>query len=187
MQARGTRRDVRRRIAAALAATTMAIGTAGLPGCEGSFVATVNPSPASPLPANPSPPPSPAPPPPEPHGTAPVPPPPPSPIEANAAGLAGTWLAAGYTCTDSSVPPEEEILIAVDHDLATATKVIGDNCVPAGSITWRGAVRGDSFPIEIWVGGIGAPHHFVEGRLSRRGPAHFTVDGPGWTLHFRRR
>jgi hypothetical protein len=76
--------------------------------------------------------------------------------------------------------------IALSGSEATATKVVGDNCVKAGQITWRGAVHGASFPVEIQVGLPGAPKHFTGGQVHVTGPDSLAVEGPGWTLSYRR-
>lgn len=63
-----------------------------------------------------------------------------TPIPEPVASLAGIWFASGFTCPGAYVPPEEEIRITQEGSFATAIKVIGDDCVPAGPITWRGNV-----------------------------------------------
>lgn len=55
--------------------------------------------------------------------------------------LAGIWDATGYTC-ESSIAVEK-IKITVTGNKITAVKITGDNCVPAGEITWEGTLSGD--------------------------------------------
>jgi hypothetical protein len=55
--------------------------------------------------------------------------------------LEGTWDATGYTCETSIAL--EKIKITVTGNKITAVKITGDNCVPAGEITWEGTLSGN--------------------------------------------
>jgi hypothetical protein len=102
-----------------------------------------------------------------------------------APSLAGTWMARGYTCS-GNVPAEEEINVTQVGDFATATKVTGDDCVPAGSLTWRGTVSGESFPVQVQVSnGPGTPFHFRDATMTITGPDALELSA-GWRLLFRR-
>lgn len=60
--------------------------------------------------------------------------------------LTGTWMGEGYACPDWGTLHNEQIGIV--HNLETgelvATKITGDDCVKAGSVTFRGTFFGDS-------------------------------------------
>lgn len=108
----------------------------------------------------------------------------PAPVEVTS--LAGIWFASGFTCPGAYVPPEEEIKITQDGALATAIKVIGDDCVPAGAITWRGNVAGTSFPVQVQVStGPRAPLRFRDATVSLTGPDTLELSA-GWKILFRK-
>ncbi len=101
--------------------------------------------------------------------------------------FAGTWMARGYSCFGPNPPPpEEQIKVTQVGDAVTATKVVGDDCVPAGAIAWEGNAQGDSFPVQVQVSnGPKTPLHFRPATLTRTGPDTLQVSA-GWTLTFRR-
>jgi len=100
--------------------------------------------------------------------------------------LSGRWAGAGYTCTDNSAPREEQVTIIERGDAVTATKLTGDHCVKAGEVTWRGSATARSFPVQIQVGAPGVAHHFVGGRVDILDQNRLQLDGPGWTIVYRR-
>lgn len=129
-----------------------------------------------------------APPPAVPPAPAPVPAavPAATPAPEPAASLAGTWFASGFTCPGAYVPPEEEISITQDGPFATAIKVIGDDCVPAGAITWRGNVGGTSFPVQVQVSsGPRTPLRFRDATVTLTGPDALELSA-GWKVRFRK-
>jgi hypothetical protein len=156
----------RRSVRASFAVTIASIALSG----SACYLQTAAPPPAGP----PAPPPVPA--------AAPVAVPVPEPV----ASLAGTWFASGFTCPGAYVPPEEEIKITQDGPIATAIKVIGDDCVPAGAITWRGKVGGTSFPVQVQVSnGPKAPLRFRDATVTLTGPDTLEVSAGG-TILFRK-
>ena len=54
--------------------------------------------------------------------------------------LCGIWLGYGYWCgATNQIIPEEVILVEdLGNSFIRATKIIGDNCVGNGEITWTG-------------------------------------------------
>lgn len=52
-------------------------------------------------------------------------------------GLSGMWLGTNYQCP-IGVVHEERVSIAADGESLTATKIDGDDCVAAGSVTFYG-------------------------------------------------
>lgn len=74
-----------------------------------------------------------------------------APEEDNKLNLAGEWDGKGYYCPSGYVPYFEFISIA--HDLETgevvATKIIGDDCVTSGNMTFTGFYDGKSETFEV--------------------------------------
>lgn len=58
------------------------------------------------------------------------------------ANLEGKWLADGYNCNQEIVS-NELIQIKQKGSKVIATKIIGDDCIPSGSETWRGIIDGN--------------------------------------------
>ncbi len=58
-----------------------------------------------------------------------------------AADLTGNWEAAGYGC-DPPIPLQK-IKIQLKGTKLIATKITGDDCVPAGNVTWEGTLNGN--------------------------------------------
>ena len=111
---------------------------------------------------------------------------PPSVAPSGPSSLAGKWMGSGYTCPRGSPQPDEQVSIADEGGTLTATKVTGDNCIGAGEVTWRGVASGTSFPVQTQVSSPGAPHKFVDARVTVRGPDLIALEGPGWTVTYRR-
>jgi hypothetical protein len=156
----------RRSVRASFAVTITGIGFS----VSACYLPTMAPPPAGP----PAPPPVPA--------AAPLAAPVPEPV----ASLAGIWFASGFTCPGAYVPPEEEIRITQDGPFATAIKVIGDDCVPEGAITWRGNVDGTSFPVQVQVSnGPKTPLRFRDATVTLTGPDTLELSS-GWTILFRK-
>lgn len=71
--------------------------------------------------------------------------------------LTGLWVAHGYSCEGPTPPQLVEITVEERlEDGATvqevvATKVLGDACVPAGVVTWRGQIEGGRIVGNTWV------------------------------------
>ncbi len=58
-------------------------------------------------------------------------------------GITGTWSASNYSCYDASkqvIFLTEQIAIAQNGTNFTATKITGDDCVPAGHETFYGSL-----------------------------------------------
>lgn len=69
--------------------------------------------------------------------------------------LTGTWIAEGYRCERGGLV--EKVQISVQGNYLVAKKITGDNCVPAGNITFQGTLpdllsEGSSFPVTFIVG-----------------------------------
>lgn len=74
--------------------------------------------------------------------------------------LTGTWIAKGYRCERGGLV--EKIQISVQGNHLVAKKITGDNCVPAGNITFQGTLpdlpsEGSSFPVTFTVGNPSDP------------------------------
>ena len=68
--------------------------------------------------------------------------------------LCGVWLGYGYMCVDTYGHPELvplEIILIEDlgNSFIRATKIIGDECVPTGEITWQGNYTQNPFDVEL--------------------------------------
>jgi hypothetical protein len=61
--------------------------------------------------------------------------------------LSGVWTAAGYGC--NGVPPTQTIRIEQNGNRITAFKIVGNACVKAGELTFRGTVAGNTFEVEF--------------------------------------
>lgn len=80
--------------------------------------------------------------------------------------LCGIWMGYGYTqyCEISGgfytvcPVPIEIISIQQIDSLAIATKIVGDNCVTSGQITWQGYNTSDTFNVTATVGSIFTPN-----------------------------
>ena len=60
-------------------------------------------------------------------------------VETPPTNLCGIWLGYGYWCDDNELIPEEVILVEdLGNSFIRATKIIGDDCVQSGEITWEG-------------------------------------------------
>jgi hypothetical protein len=100
--------------------------------------------------------------------------------------LAGKWMVTGYSCPDQSAPQEEKVEILQRGNRATAIKIIGDNCVPAGRITWRGTVKADAFPVEVHGGFPGQPPSYQPGSVRLSGANLFELEMGGSSMVFHR-
>jgi len=80
--------------------------------------------------------------------------------KAGGANLSGEWIAAGYSCNGPQDP--EHIKIEQKGASVTATKISGDDCIAAGSITWRGQFKDGSFSnMQMQVGFPNQPKSFI--------------------------
>jgi len=80
--------------------------------------------------------------------------------KATGINLAGNWSGTGYSCETG--PLTEQVQISINQDNLVATKITGDDCVPAGNTTFQGTVPdpvsvGTSFPVTFTVGNPSAP------------------------------
>jgi hypothetical protein len=62
--------------------------------------------------------------------------------------LSGTWNVTGYTTSDGPAGTEV-ITIAQNGSSIVATKVVGDENVPAGQITFKGTITGNTSHVQI--------------------------------------
>ena len=80
--------------------------------------------------------------------------------------LTGEWTAKGFFCEVAQ--PDQTI--GIEHDLSTgevvATKITGDKCVPAGSVSFTAMFDG-KLSIFPFVGTVGTPTN----------PSNATLDG----------
>jgi len=92
-----------------------------------------------------------------------------------ASAFVGKWIAYGYFCHNDqgqTVPvPREVISITFDNKQLVATKVVGDDCVTEGSVTWYletdGLIElGKSYQVDFQVGTPSNPNSgWVEGNI----------------------
>ena len=61
-------------------------------------------------------------------------------ITYTSSNLCGIWYGYGYSCAIDEVQTEV-ILIEHDGNFARATKLVGDNCISSGQITWEGIIN----------------------------------------------
>lgn len=103
--------------------------------------------------------------------------------------LTGTWVSDDYDCP-WGVAHTEVVTIIQDGDRITGTKVTGDDCVPAGEVTFSGVLRADSETVSVsWV--VGHPHAPASGRhpgtITIASPNLLLATAPGWReMRFRR-
>jgi hypothetical protein len=69
--------------------------------------------------------------------------------------FAGRWRSNGYTCETGELT--EKVQISVSGNSLVAKKITGDNCVPAGNITFQGTIpesvsKGSSFSVTFKTG-----------------------------------
>jgi len=108
----------------------------------------------------------------------------------------GLWVGKGYTCSSSIGFLEYDIDITYSEGSVVATKVTGDDCVPAGNITWTAILQNkwgyceDSksylIPIRVFFGTPNKPSSsFSFSRLEILDEDTFKI--PQWNLIFRRK
>lgn len=100
--------------------------------------------------------------------------------------LSGEWIGTGYNCPAVLLTPET-VRIDITGDSVVATKITGDDCVKAGQLTWRGAVKPGPvpvfpviLPVEIQVGGGG----FVAATATVESSRRIVISGSGQALVF---
>ena len=72
-------------------------------------------------------------------------------IETPPTSLCGIWLGYEYWC-DEFVPEEEVILVEdLGNSFIRATKIIGDDCVQSGEVTWEGTYIEDPINGEAYI------------------------------------
>ena len=101
--------------------------------------------------------------------------------------LTGLWLAYNYAC-NGTLPPEQIDIEQVGNDL-TATKITGDDCVPADEITWMGTFQSGDYPIQFDVqvqvsSGPGTNLYFVDGTATIMDAKFIIISVLGSTLYF---
>ena len=74
--------------------------------------------------------------------------------------LCGIWYGYGYTCYDSTIGefydiPIEIILIEQNDNFVKATKLVGDDCIFSGQVTWEGYINGKFIDINLYAGSSG--------------------------------
>jgi hypothetical protein len=74
--------------------------------------------------------------------------------------LSGTWVGKGYSCEREGL--SEQVEITINGNYMTAKKTTGDNCVPAGNVTFQGTLpdsiaEGQTFPVTFTVGSPSDP------------------------------
>jgi hypothetical protein len=68
--------------------------------------------------------------------------------------LGGRWTSSDYTCP-VGVRHLETVEIEQRGSQLTATKVIGDQCIPGGHVTFTGELSGDSGLVAFWAAQAG--------------------------------
>lgn len=86
--------------------------------------------------------------------------------------LSGTWLCDGYQCP-SGVLNRELVEIQHDGESVIATKIVGDDCVPAGFESFSGRLP-QSSPTGAIVWTVGTPR----APASAQRPGHLKVLSP---------
>ncbi|MBL1177364.1 hypothetical protein [Pantanalinema sp. GBBB05] len=79
----------------------------------------------------------------------------------------GIWIGEGYSCEQGGL--REKVQISISGNSLIARKLTGDNCVPAGNITFQGTLpnsvdSGSSFPV-TWT--VGTPQNPASGRTQQ--------------------
>ena len=69
--------------------------------------------------------------------------------------VGGVWKSSSYQCP-AGVHHTEEIRVVQHGTSVVATKITGDQCVPAGHITFEGTLHGNSGAVSIYVSSPGA-------------------------------
>ncbi|HUE83415.1 MAG TPA: hypothetical protein VMM84_14975 [Pyrinomonadaceae bacterium] len=104
----------------------------------------------------------------------------------NAGTLSGDWEAFGYTC--NGIEPKQTVRIRHVGNRVTAVKIVGDECIGAGEITFRGVFNQDSFAGEMQVSsGEGTPKRFVRVIINVMSPNILYVTGASDTLTLKRK
>jgi hypothetical protein len=62
--------------------------------------------------------------------------------------LEGQWIAEGYNC-ENLTDLSEDINIQMKDSVFYATKITGDNCIPAGDTSWYGELNTDKITGKI--------------------------------------
>ncbi len=77
-----------------------------------------------------------------------------------AADLQGNWEATGYNCPKPVT--HEKIKIKLNGNKLIATKIVGDDCVPAGQVTWEGTLNEKAITGRGHVSsGVGTPLSWI--------------------------
>jgi len=106
-------------------------------------------------------------------------------IETPPTSLCGIWLGYEYWCMPGEFVPEEEVILVEDlgNSFIRATKIIGDDCVQSGEITWEGTYIEDYKNNQFY---ISTTLYFAGGGLM--GPLQmevldFNTMNLGWPTH----
>ncbi len=108
--------------------------------------------------------------------------------------LSGEWIGYGYECYDSrgilvEIPWETAEISYADGRIV-ATKIVGDDCVTSGNVTWYGDVGPEIEPNKVYsarvaVGLPQSPNSGLEpATLKLDNDGVIFVFGPGWELSF---
>ncbi|MEK8019356.1 MAG: hypothetical protein VSS75_020990 [Candidatus Parabeggiatoa sp.] len=69
-------------------------------------------------------------------------------FQAQANDITGIWISKDYTCLGGTAPPTEKIKIEKKDSVFTAIKLVGDDCVPAGDLTFYWDTSTDNCQIQ---------------------------------------
>tara|TARA_R110001592_G_C12799538_1_gene716828 strand:- start:16 stop:570 length:555 start_codon:yes stop_codon:yes gene_type:complete len=70
----------------------------------------------------------------------------------NKLDLCGIWFGYGYSC-GGPIPVEVIQIQNMGNSLIKATKIIGDDCVCSGDVTWEGIYNSNPFNVLLYLGG----------------------------------
>ncbi|MBS1794926.1 MAG: hypothetical protein JSS81_13785 [Acidobacteria bacterium] len=77
--------------------------------------------------------------------------------------LNGLWTAVGYRCNGAS--PTQIVRIRQTGRRITAVKTLGNDCVEAGAVTFRGNFDRNPFAVEVYTTFTDGPARFTKGTL----------------------
>jgi hypothetical protein len=101
--------------------------------------------------------------------------------------LSGLWTAEGYTCPGAVPVPPEQVSIVQSENTVTATKTVGDDCIPAGVVTFKGTYTEPNVPSSMGVKAtvLNSPsgvYGLLDATLTIRNNDSIIVRTPYWTL-----
>jgi hypothetical protein len=68
----------------------------------------------------------------------------------SASNLSGRWASDGYTCP-VNVPHHETVAIVQSGSHVVATKIVGDDCVHGGHVSFLGTIIGKAGKVGFWA------------------------------------